>query len=151
MEPDRGTGSRQEPATETRRESRRAVELREALGEATVLAPADVTAGLVALAEAIRHRFSPAIEVALFSWVPECWVLATRPRNRDAAHQVRGREALVRWMVDAGMPEGVVEPFLATFMRHVSRRCGTPLADQVVRRVPELEEFLREGEPAPTH
>ncbi len=151
MEPDRSTQSRQEPATEARRESRRAAELREALAAATGLTPEGVTAGLVALAEAIRHRFPPAIEVSLFSWVPECWALATRPRNRDAAHQVRGREALVRWMVDAGLPDDAVEAFLRTFIRHVARRCGTPLADHVVRRVPELGEFLREGEPAPSH
>jgi len=136
---------------EPRRESRRATELRSALAEATGLDEERVSAGLVALAEAIRDRFSPAIEVSLFSWVPECWSLATRPRNRDAAHQVRGREALIRTLVEAGLPAGVVEAFLATFIRHVARRCGTPLADQVIRRVPELGEFLREEAPARVH
>ncbi len=149
MEPERRNDAETKRRAGTRRESRRAAELREALVGATGLDVERVSAGLVALAEAIRHRFPPAVEVALFSWVPECWALATRPRNRDAAHQVRGRGALVRWMVEAGLPEATVEPFLATFIRHVARRCGTPLADHVVRRVPELGEFLRAESPAP--
>ncbi len=101
------------------------------------LPPEIVERGLYAVVDAIHDRLPRGVRVALLSWLPECWSMLDDGAPRRPARGVRELEARV---VEAGVrPEQAVD-FVVEMLRFLGERCGTPLAEAMRRRIPELAE-----------
>lgn len=121
------------------RESRRNQELKRALADRFGLDEKTAGAALVAIIEAVQDRLPRGARVALMSWLPECWpMLGTGGPTTTPA--VRGVSALAARVEGTGVPRARAVEFVAESVRLLGERCGTPLAEAMRRKVPELAE-----------
>lgn len=90
------------------------------------------------MAGAIQDRLPRGVRVAFLSWMPECWTLLTEDATTMSDFPARGTDALKQRVIAAGVPEESALPFIAEIVRFLGERCGTPLADALRRKIPEI-------------
>lgn len=119
----------------------RARELRAALAAQLELEPDTVGNALVAFLGGVHTRLPHGTAVALVSWLPEAWaLLASRP-----VRGARGSEALRACVAEAGVPADKADAFICEVLRMIGERVGTPIADALRKRLPELAEIERDA------
>lgn len=123
------------------KDSRRAREVRTLLAERLNLAPDAVSRAVVAFLDGVEGRLPRGTAVALLSWLPQSWALLAKEHRGG---MVRGGPALRARVVEAGIPSTQSGAFICELLRVIGERVGTPLAEQLKRRVPELAQIERE-------
>ncbi len=122
------------------KDSRRSREVRADVADRLQLDPEAVSGGLVAFLGSVHARLPRGTAVALVSWLPEAWTLL----GTQASAPARGAAAFRARVIEAGVPEDKAGAFIVEVLRVVGERVGTPIADALRKRIPELAEIERE-------
>jgi hypothetical protein len=122
------------------KDSRRSQEVRADLAARLKLDADAVSRALVAFLGCIHARLPRGTAVALVSWLPEAWALL----GAQAAQPARGAAAFRARVVEAGIPDEQSGIFIVEVLRVIGERVGTPIAETLRKRIPELVEIERE-------
>lgn len=125
--------------------SRKTQEMRQQLAARFALDENTVRQGLAAIVNALQPRIPRHLGVALASWIPESWPLLETGKFQ-AGPPVRGVAEFKQRVYEAGIPFEDSAAFIAAAVNFLSDHCGRPLADALVRKVPEMS--LLQGEAA---
>jgi hypothetical protein len=127
------------------RESKRARELRETLAEKFAISPEVVNKAAVAFVTAVHDRLPRGTKVALLSWVPDCMMLLMGSEQSSAEPPARGIDGIKARIAAAGVPDEVALRFVVELVRFLGDRCGTPIADGLRKKIPELAELEQQA------